>query len=303
MLIKITPSDPITFLISNNLGQLNLESPSQSRILADGLINLNAFDYSFHEKLVFFVGDHQLQHTDFISVIKVTCVLFHFIVQAINLTNFRTHNVYKLDHGAINALAVDWHNMMVYWADFKEEYIAIGEINLDLITITKQKILISSNLSNLKSICVDPVTRTLFWLKSGESTQIETSGLDGSQRAVIFEESGAKGRDLKIDHSTQRLVWFDETHNRVAFSNFKGGEVNYIPIRDIGNDRPQFLTASGGRIYFFNDMSIISISEKDKISLAAHVHMSFGYQPYAVKIFSSIDQIQSNHLRFTLTKL
>ena len=147
-------TDPITFLISNNLGQLNLESPTQSRILADGLMNLNAFDYSFDEKLVFYVGDHQLQHADFISVIK-----------AINLTNLQTYNVYQLEHGVVNALALDWHNMMIYWADFKEEYIAVGEINLGLLTIAKHKILISGDLSNLRSMCVDPVSRFvgLLW--------------------------------------------------------------------------------------------------------------------------------------------
>ncbi|CDS40542.1 low density lipoprotein receptor protein [Echinococcus multilocularis] len=180
--------------------------------------------------------------------------------------------------------------MMVYWADFKEEYIAVGEINLGLMSITKQKILISENLSNLRSICVDPTTRSIYWLKSGESTQIESAGLDGSQRVMIFEESGVKGRDLKIDFSTQRLLWLDETHNRIVCINIEGSDMNYVAISDLGKDRPKFLAASGGRIYFFSDMSITSVSEKDTISLTAHVHMPFSYQPYAVKVFGGSEQ-------------
>lgn len=127
--------------------------------MADGLTTSSAFDYIFNEKLVFYVGDHQLQHTDFISVIKVVHGALTYFAQAVNLTDFQIHDVYGLEHGAINALAIDWYNMMVYWADFKEEYIAVGEINFELISITKQKILISRNLTNLRSLCVDPVTR------------------------------------------------------------------------------------------------------------------------------------------------
>lgn len=143
-----SPTDPVAFLSSNNLGQLYIESPAQSQILADGLAELSAFDYSFDEKLVFYVGVHQLQNTEAIYVIK-----------AVNLTNLQIYNVFQLEHGVINALSIDWHNMMLYWADFKEEYIAVGEINLGLLSIIKHKILISSNLSNLKSICVDPIAR------------------------------------------------------------------------------------------------------------------------------------------------
>ncbi|VDK38818.1 unnamed protein product [Taenia asiatica] len=215
-----------------------------------------------------------------------------YFAQAINLTDFKIHDVYGLEHGAINALAIDWYNMMVYWADFKEEYIAVGEINFELMSITKQKILISRNLSNLRSICVDPATRSIYWLKSGESTQIESAGLDGSQRVVIFEESGVKGRDLKIDFSTQRLLWFDETHNRIACINLKGSDMKYVAISDLGKDGPKFLSASGGRIYFFSDMSITSVSEGDTTSLTAKVHLTFSYQPYAVKVFSRSEQAE-----------
>ncbi|VDN98710.1 unnamed protein product, partial [Rodentolepis nana] len=273
--------DPFTFLVSNKFGQLSLESPTQTRVLVDGLIAPNAFDYSFNDKLVFYVGDHQTQHSDFISVIK-----------AFNLTDFRAHNVYKFDHGAINALAVDWHNMMIYWADFKEEYIAVGEVNLDLITITRQKIIVSNNMSNLRSICVDPVSRSLFWLRSEESTLIESSGLDGSERKTILEDLGVMARDLKIDRSINRLVWFDEIRNRFGSCNFEGGDVTYISTPDLGPDRPQLLTAFGGRIFFYNDLSISSVLAKDKIPFSTMVHRRFGHQIYAAMVFSGADRIQ-----------
>lgn len=71
-------SDPITFLVSNSFGQLSLESLAHTRVLVDGLIAPNAFDYSFNDKLVFYVGGHQIQHTDFISVIKVRVIYLLF---------------------------------------------------------------------------------------------------------------------------------------------------------------------------------------------------------------------------------
>lgn len=128
---------------------------------------------------------------------------------------------------------------------------------------------------------------------------------------MIFEETGVKGRDLKLDSSTRRLLWFDETFNRIVSINLKGNDVNYVPIpgesvlnkiflfTDLGNGRPQFLTASGGKIYFFNDMSITSLSENDTLSLAAHVHMSFSYRPYTVKIYSESEQVKSE-LRYPM---
>lgn len=222
-------------------------------------------------------------------MINILCYLF---LQVFNLTDFRTHNVYKLDHGAVNALAVDWHNMMIYWADFKEEYIAVGEFNLDLLSIVKQKIIVSENMRNIKSICVDPVSRSLFWLRSEESTLIESSGLDGTERRVIFEEPHIMARDLKIDHSTKRLVWFDETHNRFGCCDFHGGSASYIPIPDMRPDRAQLLTASGGRIFFFSDMAISSVSE-DKISHSIEIHKQLGHQVLAAKVFSASEQVQS----------
>lgn len=47
---------------------------------------------------------------------------------------------------------------------------------------------------------------------------------------MVFEETGVKGRDLKLDFSTRRLLWLDETFNRIVSVNLKGSDVNYVPI-------------------------------------------------------------------------
>ncbi len=145
--------------MSNNLGQLSLESPSTSRVIADGLSVLNAFDYCFAGKVVVYIGERQLKHNDFISVIRVNTVFFTHSLQATNLTTLQTHNLYTAEHGSIDVVAVDWHNMVVYWGDSKDEFIAAGEISLSSMSVTKRKALFSNNLSYLKSIVIDPIGR------------------------------------------------------------------------------------------------------------------------------------------------
>ncbi|VDD79293.1 unnamed protein product [Mesocestoides corti] len=180
--------------------------------------------------------------------------------------------------------------MMAYWADLKEEYIAVGEINITSMSITKHKILFSNKLSDLKSLCVDPVSRSVFWLKSGETVQVESGGLDGSRRFVLYEEQAATARDLEIDSTTQRLLWFDETHNRITSIDLQGGNVRRSSVPGLGTDRLKFLTASSGTIYYFSGMSIISTAEKAANSSKFHAHMTLSYQPYSVKIFGEEEQ-------------
>lgn len=143
----------------------------------------------------------------------------------------------------------------------------------------------------------------MFWLKSEKFTHIESAGLDGSRRQKIFDDAVSSGRDLKIDLTTRRLYWFDETHDRICSINLDGSDLrhslipsnryrHYLPIigLELGTSRTRFLTVSAGRIYFVNDMSIMSIAESEANSSTAYVLMTLNHQPYALRVFGQEDQ-------------
>lgn len=75
----MTKVENALFLVSNNLGQLSAESPTTSRVIADGLSIPSAFEFSYAEQLVIYIGDQQVKHNDYISVIRVSSPILFVI--------------------------------------------------------------------------------------------------------------------------------------------------------------------------------------------------------------------------------
>ncbi|XP_038060129.1 low-density lipoprotein receptor-related protein 4-like [Patiria miniata] len=157
--------------------------------------------------------------------------------------------------GILESVAVDWINLRIYWSDslFKrvescsiygtdrriiletgprtptaivldpmEGYIFIStigrrqRIQRGTLDGTRQKTIIKSGVSNIKSFVLDYVDKRLFWLDNGTG-MIESSYYDGSERETVTAglNSDCYGLSLFVDH----IYWTRLTDQTISRAN------------------------------------------------------------------------------------
>ena len=87
-----------------------------------------------------------------------------------------------------DGLAVDWIHHNIYWTDTGYDEISIMSLSTEQ---KYRKTLICDGLDEPRAVAVDPRDgqRWLYWTDWGETPKIERSGLDGSNRMVLINNS------------------------------------------------------------------------------------------------------------------
>ncbi|KAG5847035.1 hypothetical protein ANANG_G00121420 [Anguilla anguilla] len=98
----------------------------------------------------------------------------------------------------------DCREKVVYWTDLGTQ--TISRARLD--PWGEPETVVSSGLTSPEGLAVDTLHRTLFWVDSG-TDRIETSGLDGSARRVLFNTDLLNPRAIAVDSSSGTLYWTD----------------------------------------------------------------------------------------------
>ena len=68
----------------------------------------------------------------------------------------------------------------------------------------------------------------LFWTDSGASAKIESSDLDGANRAVVVNERLSRPMGLAIDYPAQRLYWTDAKKKTIETSKLDGSDRHIV---------------------------------------------------------------------------
>lgn len=103
-------------------------------------------------------------------------------------------------------LAVDWNAENIYWSDPKRSVIQVARLNG-----SAQHILMSYEIGKPSSLAVDPAQGLLVWAGEG---RLETSGLDGSNRRLLVNDS-LKIEDLTLDYDRKMIYWCDSKATRI----------------------------------------------------------------------------------------
>nr|VZI46220.1 unnamed protein product [Spirometra erinaceieuropaei] len=212
--------DGTVFLVSNYRGQLSIVSPSTSRVIANDPAVLEAFDFIVEENVVVYVGERRLRHNESISVIKAT-----------NLSSLQTYTLYTARLRALNAISVDWVNMMAYWADFKEKKFLLiarppGIFMLSLQVPAEESHLVPVGSSPRPQrtpvrVDFDPVTKSLFWVDNA----IYRLKLGEKSPVVVIEPANRAAQTLDglaVDWVAGNLYWSTGGNRQIWVSRLDG---------------------------------------------------------------------------------
>ena len=117
---------------------------------------------------------------------------------------FESIEVIVASAGEPGALAIDWVNKNLYWADLGTR--AISLINLDT---RLQRTVVQSYLSRPHDIAVDPDSGQLFIADTGLNPKILAAWLDGSHVRPLVQSRLRWPSAVSLDYPARRLYWAD----------------------------------------------------------------------------------------------
>uniref|UniRef100_A0A8C1WUW4 Epidermal growth factor n=1 Tax=Cyprinus carpio TaxID=7962 RepID=A0A8C1WUW4_CYPCA len=153
----------------------------------------------------------------------------------------------------ITGLAVDWIENTVLWSNAERG--TIQRMDTD----GRNKKIVLRDLSQPRSVVVDPNERYIFWLSDGLTPSLQRSDMNGGKRATVLKAAD-RLKVLAIDHRDRRLFWVQQgqgVHTAIGSCNYDGNIINVFnqPFR------PQSL-----RMTIFLDYVYLTDSKSKRIT-------------------------------------
>lgn len=136
-------------------------------------------------------------------------------------------------------LAVDWNAENIYWSDPKRGVIQVARLNG-----SSQHILLSYEIGKPSSLAVDPAAGLLVWAGEG---RLETSGLDGSNRRLLVNDS-LKIEDITLDYDNKMIYWCDSKTAKIERISYNGSNREVLLSESL--KKPVSLTLLKDTIYW-----------------------------------------------------
>ncbi|KAF5294104.1 hypothetical protein FQR65_LT10928 [Abscondita terminalis] len=183
-------------------------------------------------------------------------------------------------------LAVDWISLNIYWCDPKRDVIEVSRLNG-----SARYVVLSEKIGKLASLVVDPVVGILVW---GGGKHIERSGLDGSNRKLLYAESVAI-TDVTLDLVNKDIYWCDSEANTIERMKYDGTEHVVLLNRSIEN--PVALNVFNDSIYWLDsthDRGSIKVASLTNLSDYRTLLRNVGDSLKDLQIFSKLKQSGTN---------
>lgn len=129
------------------------------------------------------------------------------------------------DHVIVTAdgIACDWIYSRLYWTDTGTNSIMTSDFDGKLVARV-----IKDDLEEPRAIAVHPEKGWIFWSDWGEKPRIERSGMDGSHRSVVVQESVRWPNGITLDLDLQRIYWIDAKLNLVGSADLDGANSRVV---------------------------------------------------------------------------
>eukprot|EP00095_Tigriopus_kingsejongensis_P002956 maker-scaffold243_size241480-snap-gene-1.20 protein:Tk02956 transcript:maker-scaffold243_size241480-snap-gene-1.20-mRNA-1 annotation:"lipophorin receptor" len=130
-----------------------------------------------------------------------------------------------IDHNIVTAdgLACDWVYSHLFWSDTGTNSIMMSDFDGKLLAR-----IIKDDLEEPRAITVYPEKGWLFWSDWGEVPRIERSGMDGSHRSVIVDETVRWPNGITLDLVLERIYWIDAKLNLVGSADLDGANSRIV---------------------------------------------------------------------------
>ena len=147
----------------------------------------------------------------------------------------------------IEGLAVDHIGRNLYWLDSK-----LKSIEVSTLDGKNHVVLISSNISQPRGICLDPRpgARYLFWTDWGENPRIERASLDGTGRKTIISTKIFWANGITIDIPSRKLYFADSKLDYIDYCDYDGNNRKQVLSHNHYLLHPHSLTIFEDTLYW-----------------------------------------------------
>ncbi|KAI2656900.1 Pro-epidermal growth factor [Labeo rohita] len=197
--------DPEPYLLlglGNSIQRMNLDGADQRRIVSKVGRSI-LLDFHLSEGTMFWADTHAGQ------------------INKAGLDGTRRQKLLSSVKG-ITGLAVDWIANAVLWSIAEKG--TIQRMDTD----GRNEKTVLRDLSQPRSVVVDPNERYIFWLSDGLTPSIQRSDMAGGKRATVLKVAD-RLKVLAIDHRDRRLFWVQQgqgRHTAMGSCNYDGNIIN-----------------------------------------------------------------------------
>uniref|UniRef100_A0A671PV14 Pro-epidermal growth factor-like n=1 Tax=Sinocyclocheilus anshuiensis TaxID=1608454 RepID=A0A671PV14_9TELE len=127
----------------------------------------------------------------------------------------------------ITGLAVDWIENAVLWSNAEKG--TIQRMDTD----GRNEKIVLRDLSQPRSVVVDPNERYIFWLSDGLTPSLQRSDMTGGKRTTVLKAAD-RLKVLAIDHRDRRLFWVQQgqgVNTAMGSCNYDGNIINVFNQR------------------------------------------------------------------------
>ncbi|XP_060093387.1 very low-density lipoprotein receptor isoform X1 [Heteronotia binoei] len=143
------------------------------------------------------------------------------------------------------AVAIDWIYKNIYWIDSNSIFVAnlLG---------TKRKILFNTDLRELASVAVDPLSGFMYWSDWGEPARIEKAGMNGLARQQIVTTAIEWPLGIALDLVKNRLYWVDAKLHTLSSVDMNGQDRRVVLQSHEFLAHPLSLTIFEDRVFWLD---------------------------------------------------
>ncbi|KAJ8299210.1 hypothetical protein KUTeg_023270 [Tegillarca granosa] len=146
------------------------------------------------------------------------------------------------------SISIDWIAGNLYFVDSMMYTIDVSRLNG-----SSRKMLVTENLDEPRSVCVDPVNGYMFWTDWGGQPRIVRANMDGTDQFEIITSSLTRPYGIAVDSVEKKVYWGDTAEYKIEEANYDGSNRRLIFSGDLvegSNERIFGFSLLGDNIYW-----------------------------------------------------
>ncbi|KAM6149597.1 prolow-density lipoprotein receptor-related protein 1-like [Erethizon dorsatum] len=190
-----------------------------------------------------------------------------------------------------DCIAVDWIGRNLYWTDGTAGQILAIPLTAVWRGKSEYTIVLDDDLTQPRSLALDPLNGLMYWSEIGEKPQIEKAGMDGSSRKILIDQGLGRPSSITLDQLSWKIFWSDDKFHSIGSANLDGTGVSMLQLTQIKN--PFSVTVFEDEV-FWSEMKTRTVQRVRKMTGKNRaVLIKRSGQPYGLKIMHEVLQPRS----------
>ncbi|MGH0185369.1 UNVERIFIED_CONTAM: hypothetical protein FKN15_023867 [Acipenser sinensis] len=124
-----------------------------------------------------------------------------------------------------DCIAVDWVGRNLYWTDGAAGQILAVSLYSNSTGTHNYTVVLDEDLEQPRSLVLQPLSGLMYWSEIGGEPQIETAGMDGSNRKMLITKGLGWPINLALDLLSDRIFWADDKFRCIGSANLDGTDI------------------------------------------------------------------------------